>query len=136
LSLTIANFIEQPLDITVLFVSSDFGIAVAFPRGNQFNRFMQEEEKTIPLGTINAKTIGSERIIVIATQASRSASMANFGFLAQEGLKARNNPDHITALISEAGFGNNIKPRGDMPVSTSVRKQADIKTISWVTAKE
>lgn len=136
LSLTIANFIEQPLDITVLFVSSDFGIAVAFPRGNQFNRFMEEEEKTIPLGTINAKTIGSERIIVIATQASRSASMANFGFLAQEGLKARNNPDPITALISEAGFGNNIKPRGDMPVSTSVRKQADIKTISWVTAKE
>ncbi len=135
LTLTIANFIEQPLDITVLFVSSDFGIAVAFPRKNQFNRFMEEEEKVIPLGTVNTETVGFERIIVIATQATRSASATNFAYLAQDGITARNNPTPISTLISEAGFGNSVQPRGDMPVSTSVRDQADIKTISWVTAK-
>ena len=137
ITLTVANFLEQPLDVTVLFIGSDFGVSVAFPRNNQFNRFMEEEEKIIKLGTINANTIGTERIIVIATQASRTATTSNFAFLSQSGLsKARNNFSPIEALLLEAGFGNERKPRGEMPIQESIRYQADIKTISWVTQKQ
>jgi hypothetical protein len=134
ITLTIANFLEQPLDVTVLFVGSDYGVSVAFPRKNQFNRFMEEEEKIIKLGTISTNTIGAERIIVIATQANRNTTASNFAFLSQQGLsKARNNFRPIDALLFEAGFGNKKQPRGEMPIQESIKYQADIKTISWIT---
>jgi hypothetical protein len=134
ISLVIANFLEQPLDVTVLFVGSDYSVSVAFPRKNQFNRFMEEEEKIIKLGTVNTDTIGTERIIVIATQASRTAAVSNFSFLSQKGLSnARNNFGPIEALLHEAGFGNKSQPRGEMPIQESIKSKADIKTISWVT---
>ena len=137
ITLTVANFLEQPLDITVLFIGSDYGVSVAFPRKNQFNRFMEEEEKIIKLGTINTNTIGTERIIVIATQANRNAAASNFSFLSQQGLsKARNNFRPIDALLLEAGFGNKKQPRGEMPIQESIKYQADIKTISWVTQQK
>jgi hypothetical protein len=137
ITLTIANFLEQPLDVTVLFIGSDYGVSVAFPRKGQFNRFMEEEEKIIKLGTINTDTTGTERIIVIATQASRTAATSNFAFLSQKGLsKARSNFRPIDALLFEAGFGNEKQPRGEMPIQESIKYQADIKTISWVTQKK
>lgn len=137
ITLTVANFLEQPLDVTVLFIGSDYGVSVAFPRKNQFNRFMEEEEKIIKLGTINTDTTGTERIIVIATQANRNAAASNFAFLSQQGLsKARNNFRPIDALLFEAGFGNKKQPRGEMPIQESIKYQADIKTISWVTQQK
>ncbi|MBV1879542.1 MAG: caspase family protein [Pseudomonadales bacterium] len=136
-SLTISNYLEQALDITVLFVGSDYSITTVFPRKNQFNRFMEEEEKTLRLGRINTKTTGVERLIIIASQVSLSASPGNFSFLSQAGLtRARANLDTASQLFLRAGFGGQSKSRGAMAIKQSVKSQLDLQTLSWITAHE
>ena len=135
LSLTIANFLDVPLDITVLFVGSDYGIDVVFPRGGAFNRFMEEEERSIPLGRINTETTGQERLVVIASKARRTAAPANFSFLAQEGVqRTRNATTPLGSLLTEAGFGG-LRTRSTSSES-NLAGESDIHTLGWVTRRK
>lgn len=135
LSLTIANFLDVPIDITVLFVGSDYGIDVVFPRGGGFNRFMEEEERTLPLGRINTETIGMERLVVIASKASPTAAPANFSFLAQPGVqRTRSAITPLGTMLTEAGFGG-LRTRSTSDDAT-LAGDSDIHTLAWVTRKK
>ena len=144
LSLYIANYLEAPLDITVLFVGSDYSIDVVFPRGKQFNRFMFEEELEVPLGSINVQSTGMERLVIISSEALNSAVPQDFGFLAQKGLVAgqRALDGDLGQLLKAAGFGfetgfeseNTPGARGGMGVQRSLRQKGSIHTISWATS--
>jgi hypothetical protein len=119
----------------VLFVGSDYSIDVVFPRGGAFNRFMEEEERTIPLGRINTETTGQERLVVIAAKAQRTAAPANFSFLAQEGVKrTRSATTPLASLLTEAGFGG-LRTRSASS-ETSLAGERDIHTLGWVTRKQ
>ena len=138
LSLTIANYLEEPVDITVLFVGSDYGIDVVFPRNGKFNRFMEEEETTIQLGKINVDTTGVERLIILSSIASKGSTAVNYNFLAQSGLVKRRSARKagtLDLLLDQAGFGQtNIKTRS-IPVEESLNSKGDIHTMSWITAE-
>lgn len=138
LSLKVANYLEEPLDITVLFVGSDYSIDVVFPRNGKFNRFMEEEETTIELGKINVDTTGVERLIILSSIASKGSAAVNYNFLAQSGLVKRRNArkaGSLDALLDDAGFSQaNIKRRS-IPVEESINSKGDIHTLSWITSE-
>ncbi|MBT3834500.1 MAG: caspase family protein [Gammaproteobacteria bacterium] len=139
-SLYLANYLEEPLDITVLFIGADYRIDVVFPRGNQFNRFMEEEEITLEVGKINTFSTGMERLVVISSWAETGASAAKYNFLAQSGIQrtrgVARNPGLIQ-MLERAGFGQpdkSKKTRGVMPIEDSLRSQGSIHTIPWMTS--
>lgn len=139
LTLYVANYLDDPLDITVLFIGSDYSVDVVFPRGNQFNRFGFEEELDIPLGTINAESTGKERLVIISAEARNTAVPQNFGFLAQQGLdrNERNLGTGLIGLLKEAGFGASDvgNARSTMEVQPSLQQRGSIHTLSWTTSK-
>jgi hypothetical protein len=139
LSLYVANYLEDPLDITVLFVGSDYSVNVVFPRGNQFNRFGFEEELDIPLGTINAESTGKERLVIISAEARNTAVPQDFSFLAQQGLKEneRDLSTGLVGLLKDAGFSasNGGSARSTMELQPSLQQRGSIHTLSWTTSK-
>ena len=136
LQLNVANYLEDPLDITVLFVGSDYAVDVVFPRGKQFNRFGFEEELDIPLGTINANSTGKERLVIISSEARNTVVPQDFSFLSQDGLTAgeRNIDSGLAGLLKQAGF-NQSGSRSTMEIQPSLQQRGSIHTISWTTSK-
>ena len=74
------------VDVTVLYLQSDYQIANFFPRGLEFNRLPPQGSHSLSI-RINDETVGVEDILLIAVNSSGSPLPSSFGFLAQPGLK-------------------------------------------------
>jgi len=148
LLLQFRNLGAQPADVTVLFLDSAYGIEAVFPRGGRANRIEACKTPTqpdscpglkLPAGTVNANTVGIERILVISVEAQEAAPRADFTFLAQRALaRSRSvtpgaaNP--LTELFRQAGFGQGPRSRGlDMPAPAAAA--VDMQLFSWTTAQ-
>lgn len=91
--LRVRNLSREPIDVTVLFLDSGFGIVPLFPRiPGADNRLPPARAMSLqpdrPALTrrfrVTAKTVGLEHLVVIAVKARAEDLSADFSFLAQE----------------------------------------------------
>ena len=89
----VRNLSREPIDVTVLFLDSGFGIEPLFPRiPGADNRLPPAQATALPPDRsaltrwfrVTAKTVGLEHLVVIAVKARVEDLPADFSFLAQE----------------------------------------------------
>ncbi len=150
LRLDITNNSNFPVDLTILFVDSRFGIDVLFPRGGRTNRIAAKGRLKSIGGRVTADTLGLEGMIVIASKAATGSPVADFRFLAQKKLSRVKNvrsagaprpvdPEQgaIEDLFASAAFGQrkSVSTRSAgkrrKPVKTPFRSVA-IKSLRWM----
>jgi hypothetical protein len=84
---TFRNAGKAPLDVTVLFIDSRYGVTAIYPAAGVMNRLLPGEQENIS-GTVNADTLGRERMLFIATRAETGMPASNFAYLAHAGVPA------------------------------------------------
>ncbi len=85
LKVTFKNGGKAPLDVTVLFIDSRYGITAIHPTGGDHNR-LNPGDSGKEEGDINADTSGRERMLIIATRVETEMPWSNFTHLAQAGI--------------------------------------------------
>ena len=130
----------KSLDITLLYVQSDFGVVALYPiRQGDANRIESGATLNVTLPKINASTVGLEGVILIATEAEPHQPIANFAHLSQPGLlrvRGADPPagdvtnDTLTALFEEAGFGETTR-RGAPEATGRALSRTAMKVFSW-----
>ena len=117
--LEIRNGASSPVDLTVLFVDSRYGITTLFPTGGRTNRISAKANVNHIGGNVTSDTLGLEGMIVIASKADTGSPVADFSFLSQQKLKQTKNvrslsgasrkpygqTDAIEDLFASAAFG-------------------------------
>jgi hypothetical protein len=111
----ITNTSESDVDVTVLYIDSEFEIKSFFPSmkqvltGTDDNRLAPGQSHAVPF-KITARTLGLEDVVIIATLTTPAAPRRNFLFLQQGGIErggdansAWNTP--LGQLLSSAAFG-------------------------------
>jgi hypothetical protein len=130
-----------PIDVTLLYVESDYGIVGVYPVRGETNRVDAGAALTIELPPINATTIGVEGVILIATEAEPYQAPANFTFLEQQGLTrlrgegpesaaADVTSTTLTALFEDAGFGETTR-RGTPQTTARALSRTAMRLFSW-----
>lgn len=77
-----------PIDLTLLFVDSSFGITAYFPeRGAADNRLTPGQALTSLPAEVTDETVGLEHMVAIAVRARPQRLPADFGYLAQPGVE-------------------------------------------------
>ncbi len=78
---------REPIDVTLLFIDSGFGIEAVYPSGDQLAANVIAPGDTLRLGPypINARTIGIEGVVALAVAATKPP--INFTLFAQSGLE-------------------------------------------------
>ena len=133
----VGNRGRDTVDVTLLFLSSSYGIEQYYPlEGQKLENRMKpgETRQTEPL-RINNKSLGTERVILIAVS-SEGPVPADFGFLEEPGLQpaqARagnfgNSPLAEALLFSQFRQGT----RGGSPERLPL---SEFKTLHWTTAR-
>ena len=79
---------QRPVDLTVLFVDSRYGVEPWFPYASEVNRVRPGETASSEL-VVNLKTVGIEHWIFITAAVEPATPATNFSFLAHEGLVTR-----------------------------------------------
>jgi hypothetical protein len=87
-ALALHNAGRMAIDVTVLFIDSAYGITSFFPVQGQLNRLEPGARETVSF-TINADTVGVERVVLIAAEATPGAVHADYSYLEQARLPAR-----------------------------------------------
>lgn len=131
----IENRDERPVDLTMLFVDSRWGITPIYPRlAGEVNR-IEPGGSDLVEGIINADTsTGIERVIAIAVPAKPKAPHTDFSFLAQASmpqLRSMESPGDFHQLLVQAGF------EGGRTRGTEQRLNGDVSLVSlvWMTGK-
>ncbi|MEW8347342.1 MAG: caspase family protein [Candidatus Thiodiazotropha taylori] len=123
---------RKPVDITVLFINSEYGIETVYPLAGELGRINPGSTGELFRGKINETTKGIESFIVIAVEASIGHPVMTFSYLAQESLPASRSGtlSDLERLFNTAGFGNSatrgrIGTIGRRAVITSYRWQVE-----------
>lgn len=140
--LNISNQGDRPVDVTVLYIDSRFGVSSMYPVGGAVNRLEAKAGIRLPL-QVNDDTTGTERMVILGAEASaqRSGSV-DLSFLAQATLdtvvqmrsigrddKASASPlEDVVSLFRSAGFGEGLLTRGMAPPSVPTRVGAQVFT--------
>ncbi|MCP4406517.1 MAG: hypothetical protein GY807_01910, partial [Gammaproteobacteria bacterium] len=141
LRLDVTNLSKRPMDITILFVDSQYGIEAMFPTHGHTGR-LEAGGFTSANGWVNESTIGIEGMIVIAVEASKWAAPADFSFLQQPRLSSTVNVrgaagmrpvGDIERMFREAGFGAPAATRsaGSGKRRTPFNRVA-VKSVRWL----
>ncbi|MEZ5666720.1 MAG: caspase family protein [Alphaproteobacteria bacterium] len=88
ITFAVTNSSNQVVDLTALFIDSQFGIEPWFPYQGESNRMNPGETLSSQL-EVNVSTVGVERFLFIAAGVQPGAPRADFSFLAQAGLTTR-----------------------------------------------
>ena len=86
MTIRVANESDAPIDLTVLFVGSSFGIDTMFPLDGELNRIAPGEVTEFALN-VNADTLGEEQLVFLAVPGVDVPR--NFAFLAQAAIATR-----------------------------------------------
>lgn len=117
------------VDVTVLYMDSEYGITALYPSQGHSNRIEVGAEDRLEI-ELHADTTGLERLLLIAVEAEAKAMHSDFSFLAQKKLERTRGDtasDGMHNLFSAAGFG--VRTRG---AGASVPLQrVDVRTYSW-----
>jgi hypothetical protein len=129
----IANKGRAPVDVTILYLDSEFGIEALFPRGEN-NRIepggvLRTGPGVSPI-ELNDTTVGTERLIVIASTATEQGERSDYSYLAQPRLARTRSVEGATSMIQElldeAAFG--VATRGG---SRARSEQALMRVFTW-----
>ncbi len=136
IKILLTNNSNKPIDVTLLFVDSLYGITPVFPNSGQtVNRI--EPKGSVPVaGAIDASmSTGNEGFMVIAVEAEPQSQIANFSFLGQTGFsRGADIPTGLSALLSQAGFGQN-RSRGFGLTQVTSSAKSNMQLFRWTTAK-
>jgi hypothetical protein len=141
IELPVNNSGNTPIDVTILYIDSQYGIHTKYPEGLEFNRIEAQrgiEDGTEMLLSVNEQTgIGMEYLMVISVQAKSKRMVSNFDFLSQPSIPAERNrqgtdeQESLYDLFSEAVFGGDwIR---DLTRVISL-KQTAMLVFSWKTS--
>ena len=137
--LKVVNEGREAIDVTVLYLTSDYGIQAIFPKQVTVDNRVSAKPLQIDL-TMNARTIGLEHVLVIAVKARDVQEYANFSFLAQPDLEqaaremkrtARGTQD--ASLGSPLGqlFQNALYAEGKTRGSDVSSRESAFHLLSW-----
>ena len=100
------NNMDQPVDISLLYIAADSAI------GHWFSGRLQSGD-TLKMGQfkIGADVLGDERMIVVMTPATPQSPVEDLRFLAQDALGTTRSlgGSPLSAALSEAGFGQTTR---------------------------
>lgn len=121
---------QAMVDVTALFLDSNYGITALYPAPGRLNRIEVGAKDSLTL-EVNADTTGAERLMILAVDAQPQTATTDFSFLAQPELpKTRGYVTSIDVLMRETGFG--VTTRG-VTATRSPMGDADIKVFGWRT---
>jgi hypothetical protein len=131
----ITNQTQGNVDVTMLYVDSQFGIHPLFPRAGEQNRIdaggtIASGGSLAPIG-INDDTQGMEHLIVIATTATPQAERRDYSELAQPGVptqRGQGGRRFASDLLDQAAFGTALTTRGAQRPYTS---ETFVRTYTW-----
>lgn len=113
----VANPSAHPIDVTLLFIDSSYGIQALFPEPGTVddNRLMPGQERITPKVTVTADTVGAEQLVAIAVKAS--AARVDFSCLQQEAMDRTRgaralNESPLGKLLVDAMFDEGGGTRG------------------------
>ena len=89
--LELDNGSNSPVDLTVLFIDSHFGITPIYPTRGGTNRIAAKSQLKGVGGRITSDTLGLEGMVVIATKALAGSPVADFRSLGQKKLSLTKN---------------------------------------------
>ena len=134
--LDITNGSRAPVDLTILFVDSRFGITTLFPTRGRTNRIAAGSHIDNIGGKITRDTVGLEGMIVIASKAASGTPVADFSFLAQKKLSRRKNVRTVLKRFGASRFARGAlksckpplarRPEGSVKQH---RKKAHLKSV-------
>jgi len=112
--LTATNAFNRPVDLSVLYVGSDYSITLTYDV-----RLQPGDTITEPVVLINGATAGAEKIVVVMTEAARLAASQDLSFLTQVGVRevARGGDGSLSSLLSELAGGATTRAGGMVPQS-------------------
>lgn len=99
ISIRIDNRHTQAVDVTILFIDSQYGITSIFPQSGESNRVVANGQLVPGKVEVNVDTVGRESLLVIASEAEPGAAPADFSFLQQARLA-------VTRGAGSAGTGD------------------------------
>lgn len=118
------------LDLTALYLDSEYGITAMYPTPGRLNRIEAGATDTLSID-INADTTGTERMLLIAVPATPQAPNLDLSYLAQPKLeRSRGGGSPVDLLLRDAAY----QTRG---ATARVPKgaSADFKLMSWRVVK-
>lgn len=141
--LQLENAGKLPIDATVLFIGSRFGIVPIYPLGEASNRIVTGGRVETG-GTIETDTLGRERLVVIASEAQSKAEPADFRFLAQQRLQVANTlrgaasggaDSAFSDLLKAAGFGATTRGVAGAANVAVPFSRANVRSVWWTVNK-
>lgn len=103
------NTSDNPVDINVLYVGSDYSISHMYS-----GRVHPGDTLKKGLFKVNSKSFGQERTLIITTPAKPQTAVEDLSFLSQTAVPATRGAGGFKALLREAGFGQTS--RGAVPL--------------------
>jgi hypothetical protein len=98
ISMRIDNRHTQAVDVTILFIDSQYGITSIFPQSGESNRVVANGQLVPGKVEVNVDTVGRESLLVIVSEAEPGGAPADFSFLQQARLA-------VTRGAGSAGAG-------------------------------
>ena len=124
----IQNTSYEGVDVTILYVDSNYGITCLYPRIGEYNRLASGDIDRIKL-TVSAETTGIENIVVIGKRAAGLPK--SYRFLEQPGFGSDRGSDGSTDPLSQmceyAVFGGG-KTRG---ISEEQARDYQVSVLTW-----
>ena len=135
---SITNRGRKPVDVTLLFVDSGFGITAWYPKDGEFNRLDTNETigpPDINFARISDKTTGLEHMVLIAAAPAGDAPL-DFTWLAQPTLAAARAVPGLDRSAFDSPLSQLLENAAYSPGSTRSAEavqvqQSCIRTVSW-----
>lgn len=136
LSIRVSNRHTQAVDVTVLFIDSQYGITSIFPQSGESNRVVPNGQLTPGKVEINVDTVGRESLLVIVSEAESGAAPSDFSFLQQARLAVTRGAGQggvgdLHAILENIGFAPE-RTRG-VRVARGTLDRTAIRLYSWDT---
>jgi hypothetical protein len=134
LRLDVTNRSHSAVDVTILFLDSEYGITTMYPtEANEVNRIEAGGNGLLKF-ELFADTTGIERLVVIAVEAQPKTMMKNFSFLAQPKLPRTrgNKAPNLYNLFLDAGLsGKQVSSTRGVGRMRRHFNRSLIKVFSW-----
>jgi hypothetical protein len=139
--ITLTNAGRSPLDLTVLYLDSTYGISTLYPESGASNRLAGNSADGTAQAQLqlrmNDDTLGLERVMIIAVETTELGERADFSFLAQPAVEqsgtrgnAAREDDDMTAF-RDAGFATYATRGAPMVVPKAPSVRTTMVVFNW-----
>ncbi len=137
LAIRIDNRHTQAVDVTILFIDSQYGITSIFPQSGESNRVVANGQLAPGKVEVNVDTVGRESLLVIVSEAEPGAAPADFSFLQQARLAVTRGAGGTAGMGDLQGIMENLgfepeRTRGARVSKATLDKTA-IRLYTWDT---